>query len=118
LNTLPRERYDTTEEATPRVDSKAMVTVRQNRYSVPVSLVGLRVTATIAASAITIRHDGKVVAVHERLSGRHGVSAQLDHYLELLAVKPGALGAWVRNGISPLRLSSFPNLVVLLRPVV
>jgi hypothetical protein len=31
LNTLPRERYDTTEEATPRVDSKAMVTVRQNR---------------------------------------------------------------------------------------
>ena len=91
LNTLPRERYDTAEEATPRVDSKAMVMVRQNRYSVPVGLVGLRVTARVAASEITVRHDGKVVAVHERLPGRHGASAQLDHYLELLAVKPGAL---------------------------
>jgi hypothetical protein len=91
LNTLPRERHDTTEQATPRVDSKAMVTVRQNRYSVPVDLVGLRVSARIAAGEITIRHDGKVVAVHERLSGRYEASAQLDHYLELLAVKPGAL---------------------------
>jgi transposase len=91
LNNLPGERHDTSELATPRVDPKAMVCVRQNRYSVPVGLVGLRVTATIAANAIAIRHDGRVVAVHERLSGRYGASAQLDHYLELLAVKPGAL---------------------------
>lgn len=91
LNTLPRERYDTTEQATPRVDSKAMVTVCQNRYSVPVGLVGLRVSARIAASEITVRHDGKVVAIHERLPGRYGASAQLDHYLQLLAIKPGAL---------------------------
>lgn len=91
LNTLPRERHDTREQATPRVDSKAMVTVRQNRYSVPVGLVGLRVTAVIAAGEITIRHDGNLVAAHERLQGRYEASAQLDHYLELLTVKPGAL---------------------------
>ena len=30
-----RERFDAREQATPRVDSKALVTVRQNRYSVP-----------------------------------------------------------------------------------
>jgi len=36
-------------------------------------------------------HDGRVLARHERLQGRFEVSAQLDHYLELLAVKPGAL---------------------------
>lgn len=91
LNTLPSERHDTSEQATPRVDNKAMVTVRQNRYSVPVGLVGLRVTALIAAGEIVVRHDGKVVAVHERLSGRYEATAQLDHYLELLKVKPGAL---------------------------
>jgi transposase len=91
LNALPSERHDTSEQATPRVDAKAMVTVRQNRYSVPVGLVGLRVRAVIAANEITIRHDGRTVAVHERLSGRFGASAQLDHYLELLKVKPGAL---------------------------
>jgi transposase len=91
LGTLPRERFETAEEAAPRVDSKAMVTVRQNRYSVPVALVGLRVRARIGANEISIIHDGRAVAVHERLSGRFGASAQLDHYLELLALKPGAL---------------------------
>lgn len=91
LNAPPRERFDTAEQATPRVDSKAMVTVRQNRYSVPVGLVGLRVRARIGANEISILHDGQLVAVHERLSGRFGASAQLDHYLELLALKPGAL---------------------------
>ncbi|MBA3262637.1 MAG: hypothetical protein H0T69_09255 [Thermoleophilaceae bacterium] len=35
--------------------------------------------------------DGREVARHDRLVGRFGVSAQLDHYLELLARKPGAL---------------------------
>jgi len=91
LNSLPRERFETAEQATPRVDAKAMVTVRQNRYSVPVGLVGLRVRARIGASEISVLHDGRAVAVHERLSGRFGASAQLDHYLELLAIKPGAL---------------------------
>jgi hypothetical protein len=73
------------------VDSKALVTVRQNQYSVPVSLAGLRVAARIGAREIRLLHDGREVARHPRLDGRFGVSAQLDHYLELLAHKPGAL---------------------------
>jgi transposase len=88
---LAREAHCTAEEATPRVDSKAMVTVRQNRYSVPAALAGLRVRAQIGASQIDLWHDGKIVARHERLPGRHGTSAQLDHYLDLLRRKPGAL---------------------------
>jgi len=69
LGELPAESHDTREHANPRVDAKAMVTARQNRYSVPVGLVGLRVTALIAAGEITIGHDGRDVAVHERLRG-------------------------------------------------
>jgi len=91
LRALPGERAQTSEQASPRVDAKAMVTVRQNRYSVPVALVGLRVHAQIGAREITVCHDGNPVACHDRLAGRFGVSAQLDHYLELLAHKPGAL---------------------------
>jgi transposase len=91
LGDVPREAYCTAEEASPRVDSKAMVTVRQNRYSVPARLAGLGVRAQIGASEIDIWHDGKIVASHERLAGKHGSSAQLDHYLDLLARKPGAL---------------------------
>jgi hypothetical protein len=83
--------FDSTEIATLRVDSKALVTVRQNRYSVPVALAGLRVAAAVGATEIRISHQGQVVACHERLHGRFGTAARLDHYLELLARKPGGL---------------------------
>jgi transposase len=91
LRPLPAEPFDTCEHASPRVDSKALATVRQNQYSLPVRLAGLRVAARIGAREIVFMHDGREVARHERLQGRYEVSAQLDHYLELLALKPGAL---------------------------
>ena len=59
LRALPAEAFDATETAAPRVDSKALVTVRQNRYSVPVALAGLRVSARIGAREITICHGGR-----------------------------------------------------------
>jgi transposase len=95
LRELPDERAQTWEHASPRVDAKAMATVRQNRYSVPVALVGLRVHVQIGAREITVSHDGRPVARHDRLAGRFGVSAQLDHYLDLLAHKPRALAGSV-----------------------
>ena len=91
LRGLPGERFDTSETAAPRVDAKSLVTIRQNRYSVPVALAGLRVAARIGAREVTVSHAGNVVARHERLHGRFGTSAQLDHYLELLQRKPGGL---------------------------
>jgi transposase len=91
LRELPIEDFEASEQASPRVDQKALVTVRQNRYSVPVALVGLRVAARIRAREIVISHGGCEVARHPRLYGRFQVAARLDHYLELLARKPGAL---------------------------
>ncbi len=98
LRPLPVEQFETAESASPRVDAKALVTIRQNRYSVPVALVGLRVAARIGAREIVISHGGGEVARHRRLHGRFQTAAQLDHYLELLRVKPGAL-----KGSLPLR---------------
>jgi hypothetical protein len=98
LREPPFEDFDPSERTTPRVDSKALVTVRQNRYSVPVSLVGLRVLAQVGAREIVVFHEHRPVARHPRLYGRFQTSAQLDHYLELLRVKPGAL-----KGSLPLR---------------
>ena len=91
LRALPAEAFDSAEAAAPRVDQKSLVTVRQNRYSVPVALAGLKVSARVGAREITISHGGQVVARHERLHGKFATSAQLDHYLELLARKPGGL---------------------------
>jgi transposase len=83
--------FDAQESTTVRVDAKALVSVRQNRYSVPVSLAGLRVHVKVGAAEVRVLHQGREVAVHERLHGRSGTRASLDHYLELLARKPGAL---------------------------
>jgi len=88
---LPAEPFDACETAAPRVDAKSLVTIRRNRYSVPVALAGLKVSARVGAREITINHGGREVAVHERLHGKSETSAQLDHYLELLARKPGAM---------------------------
>jgi transposase len=98
LRPPPIEDFDASEQASPRVDQKALVTIRQNRYSVPVSLVGLRVAARIGAREISISHGGHEVARHPRLQGRFQTAASLDHYLELLHRKPGAL-----KGSLPLR---------------
>ena len=83
--------FDAMELTSVRVDAKALITVRQNRYSVPASLAGLRVTAQIGAAEIRVFHRDCEVARHERLHGKFGTRASLDHYLELLARKPGAL---------------------------
>jgi hypothetical protein len=91
LVVLPAEPFDAAEAAAPRVDQKSLVTIRQNRYSVPVALAGLKVSARVGASEITINHGGRVVARHERLHGKFQTSARLDHYLELLQRKPGGL---------------------------
>lgn len=98
LRPLPVEPFETAEQASPRVDAKALVTIRQNRYSVPVALAGLRVAARIGAREIVISHGGREVARHARLQGRYQTAARLDHYLELLQRKPGAL-----KGSLPLR---------------
>jgi hypothetical protein len=65
--------------------------VRRNHYSVPVRLVGSKVAARVGAREIDVLTDGRLVATHPRLRGSQLRSARLDHYLELLARKPGAL---------------------------
>jgi transposase len=91
LQGLPAEPFDACESAAPRVDAKSLVTIRQNRYSVPVALAGLKVSARVGAREITINHGGREFACHERLHAKAQTSVQLDHYLELLARKPGAM---------------------------
>ena len=91
LRALPADVFPTWEESTHRVNQKAMVTVRRNQYSVPVGLVGIKLRVRVGAREITVLHDGQVVARHQRLRGSQLRSARLDHYLELLQRKPGAL---------------------------
>jgi transposase len=91
LRPLPVSPFPTWEQSTHRVNQKSMIVVRRNHYSVPVRLVGTKVSARVGAREIEVLADGQSVASHPRLRGSQLRSARLDHYLELLKNKPGAL---------------------------
>jgi hypothetical protein len=65
--------------------------VRQSYYSAPAHLSGRRVTVLLGADRVRVVADGKTVAVHVRSLHKGGEDLVLDHYLEVLVRKPGAL---------------------------
>jgi transposase len=92
LQPLPATAFDSAETMEARVDDHGRVSVGTNHYSAPIRLTQRTVEVRQSAQRVEIRHDGQLVAAHERLQGRHGERLVLDHYLELLWHKPGALG--------------------------
>jgi hypothetical protein len=68
-----------------------MVTVRMVKYSVPARFIGRRLRVSLRASEVLVFDGRAVVARHQRIVAKHGQSVQLDHYLEVLKTKPGAL---------------------------
>jgi transposase len=91
LRPLPAERFTTSLELRPLVDRSARITVRQARYSVPARLIGRRVRVLLGASELQVFAGRLEVARHARSSRKFTDTLVLDHYLEVLAVKPGAL---------------------------
>lgn len=91
LAPLPFDRFEPGLVLSPRVDHSALVTIRQAKYSVPARLIGRNVRAILRASEVLIFDGRELVARHERLAIRNGQSVVLDHYLEVLKYKPGAL---------------------------
>ncbi|HEY2129713.1 MAG TPA: IS21 family transposase [Streptosporangiaceae bacterium] len=91
LKPLPAEVFETGRMFTPRVDRYSQVTVRMNHYSVPVRMIGRPVRVLLHASELVIFEGRTEIARHERLAARGGFRLDLDHYLEALLRKPGAL---------------------------
>ncbi|CAN5671299.1 hypothetical protein BH23PLA1_BH23PLA1_43020 [soil metagenome] len=92
LAPLPVEgAFDVAVEVRCRVDAKARICYRQAHYSVPARLVGRRLRVRVDATHLQAFDGGRVVARHQRLPHKHTESLQLDHYLEILLRKPGAL---------------------------
>ena len=91
LAPLPDEPFETGLLLTPRVDRYSQVTVRMNRYSVPVRLIGRQVRVVLRSSELVIYDGRREAARHERMTARGGETLVLDHYLEALMRKPGAM---------------------------
>lgn len=88
---LAGEPFDCARLLSARVDAKARVSVRQINYSVPARFAGRRLTVRLGATSVEVLDGATIVARHERAVGKFFDVLILDHYLEVLKTKPGAL---------------------------
>jgi transposase len=91
LRPLPDEVFDVAARLSCRVDAKARVCVRQSYYSVPARYAGRRIEVRLGATTVIAVEAGTVVATHTRSLHKGSEDLVLDHYLEVLGRKPGAL---------------------------
>jgi hypothetical protein len=87
---LVKEGFDLAAVRFPTVNTSGCVKVLTNFYSVPVA-VGTEVQAKVHAAYVEVWSQGKCVARHERCFGRQQKVLDLEHYLNVLEKKPGAL---------------------------
>lgn len=87
---LTTEGFDLADLSFPVVDGKGCVKVGRNWYSTPLE-PGRQVEAKLTAASVEVWQDGRCVARHERSPGRQQQVLNLEHYLDVLERKPGAL---------------------------
>ena len=75
----------------PRVDRSSMVTVRMVKYSVPARFIGRRSGSPCGPPSSWCSTAVPWSPGIKRIVAKGGQSVQLDHYLEVLKTKPGAL---------------------------
>jgi transposase len=106
LQPLAEHGVDLADISFPRVDGLGCVRVRTNLYSTPVD-VGKTVEVRLYPSCVEVWNEGRCLARHERCYERHQQVLDLEHYLDVLERKPGALAgskplaAWRQRGLWP-----------------
>ncbi|MEZ5398372.1 MAG: IS21 family transposase [Bryobacteraceae bacterium] len=112
LQPLAEEGYPIEEALYPLVvDGRGRVRVKANFYSAPAP-PGARVTAAVGPLWVTIHRDNRCVARHLRQYGRGYEVLDLEHYLDVLERKPGAmagatpLAQWRQAGRWPVCLDA------------
>jgi transposase len=87
---LAEERFALEEILYPVVDGKGCVRVKTNWYSTPLH-AGVRAMVKVWPSEVEVYRDFACVARHQRCYGRGHQLLNLEHYLDVLEKKPGAM---------------------------
>ena len=87
---LATEGFDLASLHFPHVYQSGCVKVLTNYYSTPLA-AGTRVEVKVYSAYIEVWHSGHCRARHERCYERHQQILELEHYLDVLQKKPGAL---------------------------
>jgi transposase len=94
---LPAEGFELAEISFPVVDGKGCVKVRTNCYSTPLK-PGTHARVKLLPAYVEVWQERECVARHERSFLRYAQVLDLEHYLDVLERKPGAMA-----GSSPLQ---------------
>src|SRR5262249_36648432 len=111
---LAEQGFELAEIAFPHVDGLGCVRVRTNLYSAPAP-PGRTVEVRLYPSHVEVRDEGRCIARHERCYERHQQVLDLEHYLDVLERKPGALigskplAAWRQRGLWPQTYEPLPG---------
>ncbi|MGO1713155.1 MAG: Mu transposase domain-containing protein, partial [Senegalia sp. (in: firmicutes)] len=89
LKNLPD--YDAARTTELRVNKYSTVSIDENKYSVPDNLVGKFVFAKVYPEKIFLYYKNKQVAHHIRNYGNHTWNIKIEHYINTIKKKPGAL---------------------------
>jgi transposase len=87
---LAEEGFDLAQTSFPTVNGLGCAKVLTNMYSLPLP-AGAQVQAKAYATTVELWHEGRCVAQHERCYRRQQQILDLEHYLDVLYRKPGAL---------------------------
>jgi hypothetical protein len=97
LMPLQSEDFELAEEYFRKVNKQGCVQAGTNFYSTPLR-AGLETRVRALPSTVEIHHQGRLVAEHPRCYGQRKQILDLEHYLDALERKPGAMA-----GSKPLR---------------
>ena len=86
---LPLDSFDLAEECFPLVDVKGCVRVKTNLYSTPLRPHS-RCRVRLLPTRVEVWSAGTIAACHERSYLKRQEVYNLEHYLDVLARKPGA----------------------------
>lgn len=87
---LAAEGFDLASLHFPAINGSGCAKVLTNMYSAPLP-AGSEVAVKVYSAYVEIWHEASCVARHERCYERHQKVLELEHYLDVLTKKPGAL---------------------------
>ena len=90
LQAAASEGFDLGEVLWPKVDKRGSVRVKTNSYSTPLR-PGTLARVLLRAAQVEVWQDNRRVALHVRCYERNQQILNLEHYLDVLGRKPGAM---------------------------
>ncbi|MBL4867818.1 MAG: IS21 family transposase [Pseudomonadales bacterium] len=102
LKSLPDQPFLSFRTDVVNINKYSLFTLNKtgHMYSVPSQYIGMSLELRLYPSNLELLHEGKIVASHKRIYGPRGlVSIELEHIINGLIKKPGAMKDWKHRHI-------------------